>query len=104
MARSVDQGVVWVVGPLGRPVAKIERSVSSPRWGVQLAGIVVDDRYRGSGLGRQLVAAAVRDALREGGTTRPVSLHVRAANTPAHRAYRAAGFVDREEWRLAVRP
>jgi len=104
MERSVAQGLVWVVGPVGAPICKLERSVSSTRWGVQLAGIVVDPQHRGTGIGRGAVAAAVRGALREGGESRPVSLHVRAANRPAHRAYEAAGFVDREEWRLAVRP
>lgn len=104
MERSVGQGLVWAVGPVGAPVCKLERSVSSPRWGVQLAGIVVEPAHRGTGLGRAAVAAAVRGALREGGESRPVSLHVRAANLAAHKAYRAAGFVDREEWRLAVRP
>lgn len=104
MERSVGQGLVWAVGPVGAPVCKLERSVSSPRWGVQLAGIVVEPRHRGTGIGRAAVAAAVRGALREGGESRPISLHVRAANTAAHRAYTAAGFVDREEWRLAVRP
>jgi uncharacterized protein len=104
MQRSVAQGLVWVVGPVGAPVCKLERSVSSTRWGVQLAGIVVEAQQRGTGIGRGAVAAAVRGALREGGESRAVSLHVRAANRPAHRAYEAAGFVDREEWRLAVRP
>jgi ribosomal protein S18 acetylase RimI-like enzyme len=104
MERSVAQGLVWVVGPVGAPVCKVERSVSSHRWGVQLAGIVVDPSHRGTGLGRGAVAAAVRAAIKEGGESRPISLHVRAANTVAHRAYEAAGFVDREEWRLAVRP
>lgn len=104
MERSVAQGLVWVVGALGAPVCKLERSVSSTRWGVQLAGIVVAADHRGTGLGRAAVAAAVRAAIVEGGPNRPVSLHVRAANAAAHRAYEAAGFVDREEWRLAVRP
>jgi ribosomal protein S18 acetylase RimI-like enzyme len=104
MERSVEAGLVWVVGPVGQPVCKVERSVSSPRWGVQLAGIVVDPARRNQGIGRAAVAAAVREALREVATARPISLHVRAANTQAHRAYEAAGFVDREEWRLAVRP
>jgi len=104
MERSVEQGLVWVVGPVGAPVCKLERSVSSVRWGVQLAGIVVAPAQRGTGIGRGAVAAAVRGALKEGGESRPISLHVRAANTAAHRAYTAAGFVDREEWRLAVRP
>jgi ribosomal protein S18 acetylase RimI-like enzyme len=100
---TVPQGLVYCVGPVGAPVFKLERSVSSHRWGVQLAGIVAAPEARGEGLGRAAVAAAVRDALREGGRERLVSLHVRADNAPAHAAYRAAGFVDREAWRLAVR-
>jgi ribosomal protein S18 acetylase RimI-like enzyme len=101
---TVRQGMVWCVGPVGAPVCKVERSVSSVRWGVQLAGIVVDPSARGSGLGRAAVAAAIRGALREVDGPRAVSLHVRAANAPAIRAYDAAGLVDREAWRLAVRP
>ena len=102
--RTVRDGMVYCLGPVGAPIAKLERSVSSRRYGVQLAGIVVDPAYRGRGLGRGFVTAAVRAALREPGTDRPVSLHVRANNDPALRTYRSAGFVDREEWRLAVRP
>jgi GNAT superfamily N-acetyltransferase len=100
---TVPQGLVYCVGPLGAPVFKLERSVSSHRWGVQLAGIVGTPESRGEGLGRAAVETAVRDALREGGRDRVVSLHVRADNPAAHAAYRAAGFVDREPWRLAVR-
>lgn len=106
LSDGVERGLVYCAGPVGAPIAKLERSVSSRRYGVQLAGIVVAPEYRGEGLGRGLVAAAVRGALAEpsdGGARRPVSLHVRAANAPALRAYSAAGFADREEWRLAVR-
>ncbi|MBW3621681.1 MAG: GNAT family N-acetyltransferase [Actinobacteria bacterium] len=101
---TVPQGIVWCVGPVGRPVVKIERSVASRRWGVQLAGIVVADQVRGRGLGTAAVTTAVRHALHEGPGRRPVTLHVRADNAPALTAYARAGFVDREEWRLAVRP
>lgn len=100
---SIQRGLVFCVGPPGDPIAKLERSVSSWRWGVQLAGIVVAPEARGEGLGRSMVASAVRSALREGPRDRPMSLHVRADNDPAIRAYAAAGFVDREDWRLAVR-
>lgn len=107
IAEGVDRGLVYCVGEVGDPILKLERSVSSRRYGVQLAGIVVAPDHRGRGLGRQAVATAVRTALAETGgrglRRTPVSLHVRAANEPALRAYRAAGFVDREEWRLAVR-
>lgn len=103
MAHSVRQGLVDVVGPVGAPVCKVERSFTSKRYGVQLAGIVVDPAYRGEGLGTAAVTEAVRRALHED-VSLPVSLHVRAANTRAIAAYRTSGFVDREEWRLAIRP
>lgn len=103
MASAVGQGLVWVVGPVGAPVCKVERSFTSERFGVQLAGIVVTPQERGQGLGTAAVTAAVRAAMAQL-PGRPVSLHVRAANTPALAAYATAGFVDREEWRLAVRP
>lgn len=103
LQQTVRQGMVWCVGPVGSPVCKVEQSVSSRRWGVQLAGIVVDPDHRGSGLGTGAVATAVRQALREGPASRPVSLHVRARNTAALRVYSTTGFVDRESWRLAVR-
>lgn len=104
IGESLDRGLVWCVGPAGAPVAKLERSVASRRWGVQLAGIVVDPAARGRGLGTALVAAAVRGAIAEpNGQGRPVTLHVREDNHPALRAYARAGFVDQEPWRLAVR-
>jgi ribosomal protein S18 acetylase RimI-like enzyme len=100
---TVRQGLVWCVGPSGAPVFKLERSVSSQRWGVQLAGIVADPSVRGTGLARGAVAASVRQALAEGPRHRAVTLHVRSDNTAALKAYDAAGFVDGEAWRLAVR-
>lgn len=103
LEQTVRQGLVHCVGPVGDPVLKLERSVSSRRWGVQLAGIVADPDVRAAGLGRAAVATAVRVAMHEGPRTRPISLHVRADNAPALAAYAAAGFVDREAWRLAVR-
>ena len=102
LATSVRAGVVDCVGPLGAPVAKLERSVSSPRWGVQLAGIVVDPAHRRRGIATGLVASVVREVL--GWRPVPISLHTREDNVAALRAYAAAGFRDREPWRLAVRP
>lgn len=100
---TVQQGMVYCVGPIGSPVFKLERSVSSRRFGVQLAGIVADPSARGQGIGRGAVAAAVRAALIEGPRDRAISLHVRADNATAIATYQAAGFLDREAWRLAVR-
>lgn len=103
IGESVDRGLVWCVGPPGAPIAKLERSVSSRRWGVQLSGIVVDPAHRDRGLGRRLVAGAVREALSMPGGRVPVTLHVRSDNDRALRAYDAAGFVPAEAWRVAVR-
>lgn len=102
VADAVRRGLSWCVGPVGAPVAKLERSVSSRRFGVQLAGIVVDPDHRGRGIGTGMVAAAVRGALAEGAPV--VALHVRDDNPPALAAYAAAGFVLGEPWRLALRP
>lgn len=101
MESAVRQGSVYCVGEPGEPLVKIERSVDSDRYGVQLSGICVRPDARGRGLGLAAVTTAVREALNE--RSGPVSLHVRADNEPALRTYARAGFVDREEWRLAVR-
>ncbi len=102
MERAVRASTVVCVGPPGDPLIKIERAVDCDDYGVQLAGICVRRDRRAEGLGRASVTAAVRDALhRHPG--RPVALHVRADNRVALRTYATAGFVDREEWRLAVR-
>ena len=103
IGESVDRGLVWCIGPPGRPWAKLERSVSSPRWGVQLSGIVIDPEHRDQGVGRRFVAGAVRDALAFAGRSANVTLHVRSDNEQALRAYAAAGFVPSEPWRVAVR-
>jgi len=102
LAVSVRSGVVDVVGPAGAPFAKLERSVDHPRYGVQLAGIVVAPDHRGQGVGRGLVAAVTRRVLARGSAPLPVTLHTRAENGPALAAYAAAGFRIVEPWRLAV--
>ncbi len=56
--------------------------------------IAVDPRFRGQGLGRELLAAATAHA-RELGYCK-VTLEVRADNALAQRAYRAAGFQSTE--------
>lgn len=100
---SVSYGQVYCVGPVGAPVFKIERSVSSQRHGVQLAGIVAEKSVRGQGIGTGAVATAVRSALADVGGDKPVTLHVGVDNLGARKVYGRAGFVDREPWRLAVR-
>lgn len=100
---GVERRNVWCVGPPGRPIAKLERSVSSYRHGVQFSGIVVAPEARGRGLGTAMVLESVRDARREGPRGWPMSLHVREDNAAAIKAYQRCGFRDREPWRLAIR-
>lgn len=106
LAVAVRSGTIDVVGPVGRPIAKLERSVDHPRYGVQLAGIVVASDHRGRGIGRGLVAVATRTVLtarQARGLAAPaVTLHTRSANAPALAAYAAAGFRVLEPWRLAI--
>jgi ribosomal protein S18 acetylase RimI-like enzyme len=106
LALSVRSGVIDVVGPLGRPVAKLERSVDHPRYGVQLAGIVVTPAHRGRGIGRGLVGVATRRAIAaqvaRGSAAPVVTLNTRTDNAAALVAYQAAGFHVLEPWRLAV--
>ena len=102
MEKAIGRGTVACVGDPGDPVVKLEYAVDSDRWGAQLAAICTRPDVRGQGLGLGAVAAAVRRCLRRR-PDRPVSLHVRADNPVALRTYRGAGFVDQEEWRLAIR-
>lgn len=70
-----------------------------------IKGLAVDPARRGQGLGRRLVAAAIREAGARG--ARRLTLRVLAPNTPARGLYEACGFrvegVLREEFRLEGR-
>lgn len=66
--------------------------------GCQLGGTYVPPAHRGQGIARRATAAVCRHLLRR---HRVVTLHVREANTPAVRAYEAAGFVPHAPYRVA---
>ena len=101
VANSVRRGSSWVVEADGRAVAKIDVSIESRRRGAQLAGVYVDERWRGRGLARQAIAELTNRLLDAGMPA--VTLHVRADNVPAIHAYEAAGFEQRRRWLLALR-
>lgn len=101
MHDSISAGATWVVERDGQAVAKIDVPLYSERRGAQLAGVYVDDAWRGRGLATASVAALVAWLLERGLPC--VTLHVRADNTPAMRAYARAGFADRGPWLLALR-
>lgn len=101
MLDSVLRGDTWVVERDGEVVAKVDLSLRSRRRGAQIAGVYVDDRWRGQGIAGAAVAAVARGLIAEG--LPGVTLHVRADNAPAIAAYRRAGFEDRGAWTLALR-
>lgn len=101
VANSVRRGSSWVIEVDDRVVAKIDVSIESRRRGAQLAGVYVDERWRGRGLARRAIAELTARLLDAGLPS--VTLHVRADNTPAISAYEAAGFEQRRRWLLALR-
>lgn len=101
VASSIRRDTSWVIEVDGRVAAKIDVSIESRRRGAQLAGVFVDRRWRGRGLARRGIADLSNRLLRAGMPC--VTLHVRADNTPAIRAYEAAGYVQRRRWLLALR-
>ena len=101
VATSIRRGSSWVVEVDGRVVAKIDVSIESRRRGAQLAGVYVDERWRGRGLARRAIAELTARLLDAG--LPAVTLHVRADNIPAIHAYEAAGFEQRHRWLLALR-
>jgi uncharacterized protein len=101
VASSIRRETSWVVEVDGDIAAKIDVSIESRRRGAQLAGVFVDQRWRGRGVARRGIADLSRRLLRAGMPC--VTLHVRADNIPAIRAYEAAGFVQRRRWLLALR-
>ncbi|MDX1510351.1 MAG: GNAT family N-acetyltransferase [Nitriliruptorales bacterium] len=103
MAAMVAAERLFVVGPVGAPIAKAQLSVASNRWGTQLAGIVVRATERGRGVAQALVSEVVRRSLEER-PDRPITLHVRRANARAIAMYERVGFREIDDWLLAVRP
>jgi uncharacterized protein len=101
VATSIRRDTSWVIEFDGQVAAKIDVSIESRRRGAQLAGVFVDRRWRSRGLARRGIADLSNRLLRAGMPC--VTLHVRADNVPALRAYEAAGYVQRRRWLLALR-
>jgi uncharacterized protein len=101
VATSIRRQTSWVVEVEGHVAAKFDVSIESRRRGAQLAGVYVDRRWRGRGLARRGIADLSRRLLQAGMPC--VTLHVRADNVAAIRAYEAAGYTQRRRWLLALR-
>lgn len=101
MHDSVADGATWVVERGGRAVAKVDLPLYSRRRGAQVAGVYVDEHWRGQGIATEAMRALVALILADG--LPGVTLHARSDNAPAKAAYARAGFVDQGAWTLALR-
>ncbi len=83
-------GFVWREN--GRVIgnASLRRAAPWSNGGWMIGNVVVDEAYRGRGIGRALMQACLLDAQRKGGHW--VGLEVRADNAPARRLYESLGF------------
>lgn len=90
MEQSIARHVCWVLREGSQVLAKLEITNHSSHYGAQLSGVVVHPQARGRGLGTRLVRAACADLFHVG--IPMVTLHTRAVNYPAIRAYEKAGF------------
>jgi ribosomal protein S18 acetylase RimI-like enzyme len=85
--------LVWDVGDRFAAAVTISRQGSDARrW--YIANVAAHPDYRGRGLARTLVSAALDRIRAQGG--RYALLHVRADNDPAYRLYRSLGFLHLE--------
>lgn len=84
------EGFVWREN--GRVVgnASLRRAAPWSNGGWMIGNVVVDEAYRGRGIGRALMQACLLEAQRKGG--RWVGLEVRSNNTPARTLYEHLGF------------
>lgn len=101
MLDSITMGNTWVIEDAGEVVGKIDLSLYSRRRGAQIAGVYVASHARRRGLCGSAIARLTQSLFDEG--LPAVTLHVRADNRAAIRAYTRAGFVDRGPWTLAFR-
>jgi len=95
VAEEDDRAVGYTT--LGRPTP-----LESNRHVLQIAGLSVDPACQGRGVGRQLIEAAIAEAIRRG--ARKLSLRVLGPNATAQALYVSCGFVvegvQREEFLL----
>ncbi len=111
----VEQNALWVAvnRSRGNPLhvaldgervigwCEIRREILPGRGHGGTLGIGVRGPYRGAGLGRRLIEAALADAWRRG--FERIELWVRGPNTTAIGLYASAGFVEEGRRRDAVR-
>lgn len=99
IARRIERGTTWVLGPRGDPLTKLDVGSEGPG-GMVLEGVFTQPKARGQGLASGLVASV---AARVRGQAALVCLHVASDNQPALAAYRGAGMLELERCGLLLR-
>lgn len=95
----IKDGSTYVLGPVGRPVCKLDIGSNGPA-GVVIEGVYTWPSNRGTGQAARLVAGVAATVL----TERPlVCLHVAADNIPARRAYEKCGMLELATCQLILR-
>ena len=89
-AISSDHSFIMVAEDDGQIAAFSVFYLTPPE--AELPDIVVDEKYRGQGLGRQLLSKALEEL--EGRGIDTIFLEVRVSNTPARRLYEGLGFEE----------
>ncbi|MDC7280413.1 MULTISPECIES: ribosomal protein S18-alanine N-acetyltransferase [Pseudobutyrivibrio] len=89
-AISSDHSFIMVAEDDGQIAAFSVFYLTPPE--AELPDIVVDEKYRGQGLGRQLLSKALEELESRGIDT--IFLEVRVSNTPARHLYEGLGFEE----------
>ncbi|SHI91184.1 ribosomal protein S18-alanine N-acetyltransferase [Pseudobutyrivibrio xylanivorans] len=89
-AISSDHSFIMVAEDDGQIAAFSVFYLTPPE--AELPDIVVDEKYRGQGLGRQLLTKSLEELETRGIDT--IFLEVRVSNTPARRLYESFGFEE----------
>lgn len=89
-AISSDHSFIMVAEDDGQIAAFSVFYLTPPE--AELPDIVVDEKYRGQGLGRQLLSKALEEL--EGRGIDTIFLEVRVSNTPARTLYEHMGFEE----------
>ncbi len=100
LAPKVAAGQSYLIERDGRIVFKADVSLLCPE-GAQVEGVFTAEGYRGQGIAKRAMTELGRRHLDQ---VPHLTLHVAADNTPACKAYEAAGYRRVTELRLAIFP
>jgi uncharacterized protein len=99
VARTIDEGRVWLLAENGRYVSTTAFNTSTPE-AVQVGGVYTPPLYRSQGYARAAVAGSLLDAKAAGAQT--AVLFTGVENVAAQKAYAALGFQHIGDYRILL--